>query len=274
MSQPPGSIDGTLRVTEQGEMMQALFGLPDIALRTMEVYTSGDARGVADAGGAAPRRVARAHGPPARRARQALIAPSSTSDPRFLDYFHAATPEAELATMNIGSRPGAPRRRTPSGVEEPARDPVAVRVDADAAAARRVARRRGGARRRDRARRARRSCGTMYREWPYFQSAIDLIEMVLAKSRCADRRRVRSPAGARPTCSRSARAARAARPRPSAACSRSPATRELLESNPVLRRSIDVRNPYVDPINLVQIELLRSRPQRQRGVGTRARRCW
>ena len=40
-SQPPGSIDGTLRVTEQGEMIQALFGLPDIAVRTMEVYTSG-----------------------------------------------------------------------------------------------------------------------------------------------------------------------------------------------------------------------------------------
>ena len=40
-SQPPGSIDGTLRVTEQGEMLQALFGLPDIALRTMEVYTTG-----------------------------------------------------------------------------------------------------------------------------------------------------------------------------------------------------------------------------------------
>ena len=33
--------------------------------------------------------------------------------------------------------------------------------------------------------------------------------------------------------------------------------RELLESNPVLRRSIDVRNPYVDPINIVQVELLR-----------------
>ncbi len=40
-SQPPGSIDGTLRVTEQGEMLQALFGFPDIAVRTMEVYTTG-----------------------------------------------------------------------------------------------------------------------------------------------------------------------------------------------------------------------------------------
>ncbi len=38
---------------------------------------------------------------------------------------------------------------------------------------------------------------------------------------------------------------------------------ELLESNPVLRRSIDVRNPYVDPINLVQIELLRRLRERR-----------
>ena len=40
-------------------------------------------------------------------------------------------------------------------------------------------------------------------------------------------------------------------------CWRSRGTRELVADNPVLRRSIDVRNPYVDPINLVQIELLR-----------------
>ncbi len=39
-SQPPGSIDGTLRVTEQGEIIQAKFGLPGIALRTLEVYTT------------------------------------------------------------------------------------------------------------------------------------------------------------------------------------------------------------------------------------------
>src|SRR5437868_14108703 len=39
-SQPPGSIDGRLRVTEQGEMIQAQFGLPDIATRTLELYTT------------------------------------------------------------------------------------------------------------------------------------------------------------------------------------------------------------------------------------------
>ena len=45
--------------------------------------------------------------------------------------------------------------------------------------------------------------------------------------------------------------------RASAAVLRVTGHRELLEDNPVLRRSIDVRNPYVDPINLVQIELIR-----------------
>ena len=39
-SQPPGSISGGLRVTEQGEMIQAKFGLEDIAIRTLEVYTT------------------------------------------------------------------------------------------------------------------------------------------------------------------------------------------------------------------------------------------
>ena len=39
LSQPPGSIDTTLRVTEQGEMIRANFGLPGIAMRTLELYT-------------------------------------------------------------------------------------------------------------------------------------------------------------------------------------------------------------------------------------------
>src|SRR4029078_9073829 len=39
-SPPPGSIQGRLRVTEQGEMIQAQFGLPEIATRTLELYTT------------------------------------------------------------------------------------------------------------------------------------------------------------------------------------------------------------------------------------------
>ena len=96
----------------------------------------------------------------------------------------------------------------------------------------------------------------MYREWPQFQSSIGLIEMVLAKSdgRIAgeyDRQLVPEhlqPLGAELR----ARLAQAIR-----GVLALTGHDELLQDTPVIRRSIDVRNPYVDPLNLVQVELLR-----------------
>jgi phosphoenolpyruvate carboxylase len=96
----------------------------------------------------------------------------------------------------------------------------------------------------------------MYAQWPFFRSTIDLIEMVLAKAdaRIAaeyDRRLV--PADLQPLGAElRGRLARAI-----AVVLDVTGHRELVESNRVLRRSIDTRNPYVDPINLVQIELLK-----------------
>ncbi|MGE0447221.1 MAG: phosphoenolpyruvate carboxylase, partial [Vicinamibacterales bacterium] len=111
MAQPPGSIDGTLRVTEQGEMIQALFGLPDIASRTMEVYASG----TLDAW-----LTPAADPDPAWRACMARLAGDARDayrryvyeTPAFLDYWRASTPVAELEQVNIGSRPA---RRGGSG---------------------------------------------------------------------------------------------------------------------------------------------------------------
>jgi phosphoenolpyruvate carboxylase len=96
----------------------------------------------------------------------------------------------------------------------------------------------------------------MYREWPHFRSSIQLIEMVLAKTdaRIAaeyDRRLV--PDSLQPLGTE----LRARLDRAIACVLDITGDAELLTSNPVLRRSIDVRNPYVDPINLVQVELLR-----------------
>jgi phosphoenolpyruvate carboxylase len=96
---------------------------------------------------------------------------------------------------------------------------------------------------------------TMYERWPFFQSTLDLLEMVLAKAdpRIAgeyDRRLVPPelwPLGAD---------LRARLGRATAAILEITGHRQPADANPVLRRSIDVRNPYVDPINLVQIELL------------------
>ncbi|MBA3270144.1 MAG: phosphoenolpyruvate carboxylase, partial [Acidobacteria bacterium] len=103
-SQPPGSIDGTLRVTEQGEMLQALLGLRDIAVRTLEVYTTGTLEAWLTPV-PAPRPEWRACmdrlDADARPAYRGVV----YDDPRFLEYFHASTPEAEIGELNIGSRP-------------------------------------------------------------------------------------------------------------------------------------------------------------------------
>jgi phosphoenolpyruvate carboxylase len=251
-SQPPGSVDGTLRVTEQGEMLQALFGFPDIAVRTMEVYTTGTleawltpVRAAADEWRACMERLAADACDGYRR----LV----YDDPRFIDYFHASTPEAEIGEMNIGSRPA--RRAGGTSVAGLRAIPwqfawtqtrlmLAAWLGVEEALDRAVARGEGALLR------------TMYRDWPHFQSAIDLIEMVLAKAdgRIAaeyDRRLV--PPRLQPLGEElRARLARAIEGVRSVS-----GHGELLEATPVIRRSIDVRNPYVDPLNLVQVELLR-----------------
>jgi phosphoenolpyruvate carboxylase len=257
-SQPPGSIDGTIRVTEQGEMLQALFGLPDIALLTLEVYTTGTLE--------AWLRPAAPPSPEWRACMDRLAEDAKTAyrqvvygDARFLDYFHASTPEAEIGELNIGSRPSR-RASKGSGVEALRAIPwqfawtqtrlmLAAWLGVEDALDR------------ARARGERERLIEMYRDWPHFQSAIGLIEMVLAKAdaRVAaeyDRQLVSPPLQALGAELR-ARLARAVD-----GVLDISGHAELLESSPVIRRSIGVRNPYVDPLNLVQVELLRRVRQR------------
>ena len=251
-SQPPGSVDGTLRVTEQGEMIQAKFGLPGIALRTLEVYLSATLEAtVATPPPTEPgwRDTMERLSAAARKAFRQTV----HEDPRFPDYFHFATPEAELDAMHIGSRPA---RRTPSdgltalraipwqfawtqtrlllaswlGVEEILGDEV---TEEDRAA-----------------------CREMYRAWPFFRSTLGLMEMALAKADAdiaAHYDRYLVPAELQDL----GAALRGRLTRAIASVLAVTGHAQLLEDNAVLRRSIDVRNPYVDPINLLQVELLR-----------------
>ena len=96
----------------------------------------------------------------------------------------------------------------------------------------------------------------MYREWPHFRSVMDLTAMVLAKTDAriaAEYERRLAPDHLHPLGTElRERLARAIR-----ATLDVSGHEDLLEENQVLRRSINVRNPYVDPINLVQIEVLR-----------------
>lgn len=253
-SQPPGSIDGTLRVTEQGEMLQAKFGLEGIAVRTLEVYVTATLEATLSP---QPRPSDEFRDEMHRLADLARAAYRRTiGDRDFLQYFREATPERELDLTNIGSRP-ARRGADQSSLAKLRAIPwqfawtqtrllLASWLGLEAIG-------------RPTALHAR-----MYREWPFFRSAVDLMEMVLAKAdaRIAaeyDARLVREEL--RPVGDDMRRRLQ----RAVAAVLEISGHRELVEENTVLRRSIDVRNPYVDPINLVQIELLRRLRQADAG---------
>jgi phosphoenolpyruvate carboxylase len=251
-SQPPGSVEGRLRVTEQGEMIQAQFGIPDIAVRTLEVYTT------AMVGATLARPFVPEDGwraildRIAGRAREAYR-DVVYGDPQFIEYFRSATPEVELGRVPIGSRP--PRRSAEGGVDALRAIPWVFAwtqtrlllpswLGAGEALEEAFARGEGD------------SLRSMYRDWPFFRSTIDLIAIVLAEAEPAiaaeyDHRLV--PEGLRGF-------GRDLRRRLDLATRQVReiiGSEHLLDAYPVLRRSIEVRNPYVDPINLVQIELLR-----------------
>jgi phosphoenolpyruvate carboxylase len=255
-SQPPGSIDGTLRVTEQGEMIQAKFGLPGIALRTLEVYTTAtleatlaDAAPVEPAWRAAMERLS-------SNAREAFRR-TVYDDPRFPEYFRAATPEAELDAMHIGSRPASrpgsrPASREPQGSLQALRAIpwqfawMQTRLMLPSWLGIEEAIHEGD----------RDVCREMYRDFPFFRSTVELMEMALAKADAGiaahyDRHLVpgdHQDLGAM---------LREHLQRAIDVVVDVTGHKQLLADNPVLRRSIDVRNPYVDPINLLQVELLR-----------------
>lgn len=251
-SQPPGSVDGTLRVTEQGEMIQAKFGLPGIALRTLEVYTTATLEAtLAPAAPVQPRW--RDTMERLSAAARAAFRRTVYDDPRFIPYFSRATPEAELDAMHIGSRPA---RRTGSGELQTLRAipwqfawtqtrlllPSWLGVEELASASL--------------SEEDREVCREMYRAWPFFRSTIDLIAMGLAKADAGiaehyDRQLVP------PEYRDLGHTLRKRLQLAIRAVLQTTGHRDLLDDNPVLRRSIDVRNPYVDPINLVQVELLR-----------------
>ena len=251
-SQPPGSVEGRLRVTEQGEMIQAQFGLPDIAARTLELYTTatlGTSLALPPA--------------PETRWREAMERLSATAravyrdvvydDPKFIEYFRSATPEVELGSVPIGSRP---TRRAPDGGVDSLRaipwvfawtqTRLLLPSWLGTGEALTSALERGELP----------LLREMYAGWPFFRSTVDLIAMVLAESdaRIAaeyDRRLVPERlqevgADLRRRLDETIRAVLGATGK-----------ERLLTENVVLRRSIEVRNPYVYPINLVQIELLR-----------------
>lgn len=113
-SQPPGTLAGGLRVTEQGETIRYKFGLPNLAVRSLHLYASAILESLVT-----PPPAPKAHW----RALMDKMAEQSCAQYRsyvqekadFVRYFRQATPEQELSSLPLGSRPS--KRRADGGIE-------------------------------------------------------------------------------------------------------------------------------------------------------------
>jgi phosphoenolpyruvate carboxylase len=273
-AQPEGTVAGRIKITEQGEVVSSKYSLPDIAMRSLELTTAAviaaslppDAR----AAGPRPATIARWESVMAEISGNAFDAYRGfvRGTDGFLDYFTQATPVEELQHLRIGSRP-AKRKKGSKSLDDlraipwvfgwtQSRHLLPGWLGVGSALEHFL----GQDPHRDRPGRLK-LLRRMYRDWPFFHSTISNIEMTLAKAdfqiarqyaeRLTDPGPVRKIFGLlaaeyESTC-------RIVR--------QITGERHLLDNAPVLKRSIAVRNPYVDPMSYLQVELLaRSREGR------------
>ena len=250
LSQPPGSVAGRFRTTEQGEMIRFKFGLPDIAEQNLNLYLAAVLEAtllpppspepawrdlmdkLASDGVSAYRAVVREH-------------------PQFVAYFRQATPEQELGRLPLGSRPA---KRREGGVESLRAIPwifawTQTRLMLPAwlgwEAALNNALQRGEGE----------LLAQMRAQWPFFRTRIDMLEMVLAKvdesiALLYDQRLVEpalQPLGAH---------LRGLLSQAVVAVLGLTGQSQLLAHSPETLESISVRNTYLDPLHLLQAELL------------------
>ncbi len=263
LAQPPGTVRGRIKITEQGEVVSSKYGLPEIALRSLELATSAVIEASLDSGDeVAPSTQARM-----ARYREVMEELSQTAlssyravvaDPSgFTQYFLDATPVEELQHLHIGSRP-ARREKRSTGLSDMRAIPwvfgwtqsrhllpgwlgVGSALDAFAGTRPRV---------------HLALLREMNRSWPFFRSMISNIEMALAKADFQIARHYAerlSPRGGRAIFGRLEKEYQTTRARLLQVTEQ----KFLLQNTPVLRRSIELRNPYVDPMSYLQVELLR-----------------
>ncbi len=251
LSQPPGSVLGSLRVTEQGEVIRNKYGLPERALRTLDLYATATLQATL-----LPPPEPKAHW---REMMQFLADTSFAAFSKvvkynedFIAYFNQVTPQAEIGSLAIGSRPS---RRNQSqeltslraipwvfawtqnrlllpawlgvgdafkaGFEQPNSEVISEMVAG----------------------------------WPFFNSLLSMIEMVLSKADPAisalyEKKLVSKDLYPLGTLLRQKLAQTKEMVKDALGVS------ELMDNNPILHRTIMLRTPYLFPLHVLQAELL------------------
>jgi len=251
LSQPPKSLKGGLRVTEQGEMIRFKLGLPDVAVKSFNLYASA----ILEANLLAPPE-------PKKEWRELMDALSEVSceayrnvvsgEPDFVPYFRQATPELELGKLPLGSRPS---KRNPNGGVESLRaipwifswsqNRLVLPAWLGAGEAIQYSVDKGH----------QELLEEMCREWPFFSTRLGMLEMVYTKcnidiSHYYDERLVDErlrPLGDK---------LRTQLQKDIKSVLNVENNENLMQRDPWGQESIRLRNVYIEPLNMLQAELL------------------
>nr|WP_239061796.1 phosphoenolpyruvate carboxylase [Ideonella livida] len=269
LAQPPGTVNGQIRLTEQGEVIASKYAHPEIGRRNLETLVAA----TLEATLLHPTQAA----PKAFLETAALLSQASMDAYRelvygtegFTDYFFAATPIREIAELNIGSRPAS--RKATRRIEDLRAIPWGFswgqcRVAlpgwcgfgsavmnflgdvADPAHAARLE-----------------LLQKMHRQWPFFRTLLSNLDMVLAKSDMRIAARYVELVEDKKLGKKIFGAIKDEWERTFQALNLITGEGERLQSNPSLARSIEHRFPYLDPLNHLQVEMMRRYRKKREG---------
>jgi phosphoenolpyruvate carboxylase len=261
LAQPPGTVRGQIRLTEQGEVIGSKYANPEIGRRNLETLVAATLEAtLLQPSKTAPKGFVAA-AETLSRASMAAYRTLVYETPGFTDYFFGATPIREIAELNIGSRPSA---RKPSRRIEDLRaipwsfswgqcrltlpgwygfgSAVEAFVQED-----------GPATRRERVALLQK----MYRQWPFFRALLSNMDMVLAKSDLALAARYAELVSDTRLRKRIFPLIAAEWQRTVDALALITGEKQRLAGNPALERSLRHRFPYIDPLHHLQVELVR-----------------
>jgi phosphoenolpyruvate carboxylase len=261
LAQPFGSVSGQIRVTEQGEVIGSKYSDREVGRRNLETMIAATIEATfldheLESDTESFRNTMNTLSRHAFEAYRDLV----YGTPRFNEYFRTATPVAEIAQLNIGSRPAS--RKASTAIEDLRAIPwvfswaqsrvllpgwygfgsaiAAMRAESNGSASAPY-----------------RDLPRMYKEWPFFRMLIDNLEMVLAKTDMGIASRYAELVQDREHRDAIFGRIRAERELAVQAVLGITGEGELLGANEALRHSIRNRLPYLDPLNHLQVELLK-----------------
>jgi phosphoenolpyruvate carboxylase len=260
LAQPPGTVRGQIRLTEQGEVIASKYANPEIGRRNLETLVAATLEATLLQPTKPATKAFLEAAEQLSRASMAAYRALVYETPGFTDYFFSATPIREIAELNIGSRPASRKpsqkiedlRAIPWGfswgqcrltlpgwfgfgaavesfLKAPGQDPKAQLA----------------------------LLQKMYRQWPFFRTLLSNMDMVLAKSDLALASRYSELVADARLRKKVFGAIETEWQRTADALARITGERQRLAGNTALARSIRHRFPYIDPLHHLQVELVR-----------------